>query len=70
MVSGRLATLILLDKKLLAEKIHLKNLHFEVRVSCDLSIKLSCVSLTYYEDAKQGSYDNATQYVTPMMHVV
>jgi len=60
----------MLDNKLLAEKIHLKGLHFEVSLSCDLWLKLSCVSLTYYEDAKQGSYDNASQYITPVMHVV
>jgi hypothetical protein len=69
-VSGRLATRIKLDNKLLAEKIHLKDLHFEVRVRCDLWLKLSCVSPTYYEDAKQGSYDNTSQYITPVMHVV
>jgi len=59
-VSGRLATCIVLDNKLLAEKIHLKDLYFKLRVSCDLRLKLSCVSLTYCEDAKQGSYDNAS----------
>ena len=70
LVSGRLGTWILSDNKLLAEKTHLKDLHFEVRVSCDLQLKLNCVSLTYYKDAKQGSYDNASQYITPVMHVV
>jgi hypothetical protein len=58
------------DNKLLAEMIHLKQLHFEVRVSCGLWLKLSCVGLTYYKDAKQSSYDNSSQYITPVMHVV